>query len=154
MELVALIGLPGSGKSSFHRARYAGTHVHVSKDLLGTARRKDEKQMRLVEAALRSGRSVVVDNTNPRRADRAPLIEAAHRLGATATGILVAAPVAQCLRRNEAREGKARVPAVAIYVAARKLEPPSREEGFDEVFEARLAEDGSWSMVPIPPLQT
>src|SRR2546423_9609300 len=100
MDLVALIGLPGAGKSSFHRARYAGTHVHVSKDLFGSAKRKNEKQMRLVEAALRSGRSVVVDNTNPRRADRAPLIEAAHRLGTTATGIPVAAPGAQGLRRH------------------------------------------------------
>src|SRR5437868_5598269 len=133
MDLVVLIGLPGSGKSSFHRARYAGTHVHLSKDLLGSARRKDEKQMRLLEAALRSGRSVVVDNTNPRRADRAPLIEAAHRLGAIATGILVAAPVAECLRRHAAREGKARVPSVALYVAARKLQPPSREGGVHEV---------------------
>src|SRR3954451_14525268 len=150
MDLVVLIGLPGAGKSSFHRARYAGTHVHVSKDLFGSAKRKDEKQMLLVEAALRSGRSVVVDNTNPRRADRAPLIEAAQRLGAPATGILVAAPVAECLRRNAAREGKARVPAVAIYVAARKLEPPSREEGFDEVLEARILDDGSWSVRPLP----
>jgi predicted kinase len=154
MDVVVLIGLPGAGKSSFHRARYAGTHVHVSKDLMKNARRKDEKQMRLVDAALRSGRSVVVDNINPRPADRAPLIEIAHRLGATVTGILVAAPVAECLRRNAAREGRARVPAVAIYVAARKLEPPSRAEGFDQVFEARLADDGSWSVVPIPPIQT
>jgi len=153
MELVVLIGLPGSGKSTFQRDRYAGTHVHVSKDLLGRAQRKDEKQMRLVEAALRTGRSVVVDNTNPRRADRAPLIEIARRLGATTTGILLVAPVAECLRRNAAREGKARVPAVAIYVTARKLEPPSREEGFDEVFEARLAEDGSWSVIPLAPPQ-
>jgi len=172
MELVVLIGLPGSGKSSFQRDRYAGTHVHVSKDLLGKAQRKeeralpatggarmrgatkDEKQMRLVETALRTGRSVVVDNTNPRRADRAPLIEIARRLGASTTGILLVAPVAECLRRNAAREGKARVPAVAIYVVARKLEPPSREEGFDEVFEARRSEDGSWSVTPIPPPQT
>src|SRR5438067_2638875 len=150
MELVALIGLPGSGKSSFHRSRYAGTHVHVSKDLLGSARRKDEEQMRLVATARRSGRSVVVDNTNPRRADRAPLIAVAHQLGATAVGVLVAAPIADCLRRNAAREGKARVPAVAIFVTAKKLETPSREEGFDQVFEARMAEDGSWSVRPFP----
>jgi len=147
MELVVLIGLPGAGKSSFHRSRYSGTHVHVSKDLLGrSARGKDEKQLRLVEAALRTGRSVVVDNTNPRPADRAPLLELARRLGATTVGILVAAPVADCLRRNAAREGKARVPAVAIYVAAKKLVPPSREEGFDEVLEARILDDGSWSV--------
>jgi predicted kinase len=150
MELVVLIGVQGAGKSSFYRSRYAGTHVHVSKDLLGrSARNKDEKQMRLVDTALQSGRPVVVDNTNPRRADRAPLIELAHRLGAKATGILVAAPVADCLRRNAAREGKARVPDVAIFVTVRKLEPPSREEGFDEVLEARLEDDGSWAVGPL-----
>ena len=96
----------------------------------------------------------MVDNTNPRRADRAPLIEVARRLGATSTGILVTASIADCLRRNAARDGKARVPAVAIYVAARKLEAPSREEGFDEVYEARLEDDGSWSVIPIPSSQT
>src|SRR3954467_988077 len=155
MELVVLIGLPGAGKSSLHRSRYAGTHVHVSKDLLGrSARSKDEKQMRLGGAALRTGRSVVVDNTNPRPADRAPLLDLARGLGATTIGILVAAPVADCLRRNAAREGKARVPAVAIYVAAKKLEAPTREEGFDEVYEARLEEDGSWSVNPTSSSQT
>ena len=64
------------------------------------------------------------------------------------------ASIADCLRRNAARDGKARVPAVAIYVAARKLEAPSREEGFDEVYEARLEDDGSWSVIPIPSSQT
>ena len=150
-----LIGLPGAGKSSFHRSRYGATHVHVSKDLLGHgARRKDEKQMRLVEMALRSGRSVVVDNTNPRRADRSPLLEVARRFGARTIAVLVTATVAECLRRNAAREGRARVPGVAIYVAAKKLEPPSCEEGFDEVLEASMAEDGSWSVGTLLARQT
>ncbi|MFL5275653.1 MAG: ATP-binding protein, partial [Myxococcales bacterium] len=62
-----------------------------------------------------------------------------------------AAPVADCLRRNAVREGKARVPPVAIYVAAKKLVPPSREEGFDEVLEARILDDGSWLVRPLTP---
>jgi predicted kinase len=94
---------------------------------------------------------VVVDNTNPRPGVRAPLLEGARRVGATTVGILVAAPVADCLRRNAAREGKARVPAVVIHVAAEKLVPPSREEGFDEVLEARILDDGSWSVGALLP---
>jgi hypothetical protein len=35
--------------------------------------------------------------------------------------------------RNRLREGKARVPDVALYVMARKLVPPTIAEGFDEV---------------------
>ena len=37
------------------------------------------------------------------------------------------------IARNHLREGKARVPPPAIYITARKLVPPSLEEGFDEV---------------------
>jgi predicted kinase len=142
VELVVFVGLPGSGKSSFYGSRYAGTHVHVSKDLLGRARHKHDKQMRLVSDALRSGRSVVVDNTNPRKADRAELVALARALGASPIAVWFTAPVADCLRRNAAREGKARVPAVAIFAAARKLERPTRDEGFDDVVEARLGDAG------------
>ncbi len=43
-----------------------------------------------------------------------------------------------CSRRNEMREGKARVPDVAIYATAKKLVAPSIEEGFDELLCVRL----------------
>jgi hypothetical protein len=39
----------------------------------------------------------------------------------------------ECLLRNEMREGKARVPDVAIYATAKKLVAPSVTEGFDEL---------------------
>jgi predicted kinase len=135
VELVVFVGLQASGKSSYYASRYAATHVHVSKDLLGHARHKHDKQMRLVEQALRTGRSVVVDNTNPRKADRAALIDLARATGATPLAVWFTAPVAECLRRNAAREGKARVPAVAIYSTARKLETPTLEEGFARIIE-------------------
>ena len=35
IEVAILVGLPGAGKTSFYRARLAGSHVHVSKDVLG-----------------------------------------------------------------------------------------------------------------------
>ena len=44
----------------------------------------------------------------------------------------------ECLRRNEMREGKARVPDVAIYATAKMLVAPSIEEGFDELLCVRL----------------
>jgi hypothetical protein len=48
------------------------------------------------------------------------------------------ASVSECLQRNEAREGKARVPDVAIYSTAKKLVAPSIEEGFDELLCVRV----------------
>jgi hypothetical protein len=46
--------------------------------------------------------------------------------------------VRECIGRNEVREGKARVPDVAIYATAKKLVAPSIEEGFDAVLRVRL----------------
>jgi predicted kinase len=150
MELVVFVGLQGSGKSGYFASRYAGTHVHVSKDLLPRhARRKSERQLRQVEQALATGRSAVVDNTNPRRADRASLIEAGKRAGARVIAVHFLASVGDALRRNASREGRARVPDVAIYTVARRLEPPLAEEGFDEVMRVRLGEEG-FALEPAP----
>jgi predicted kinase len=132
-ELAVLVGLPGAGKTSFVRARLAG-HVHVSKDLMGHARDRNARQLGRVARALAAGRSVVVDNTNLRRADRAPLIAAARAAGARVAAYLFDATARECLARNRAREGKARVPDVAIHVARARLEPPAPGEGFDALF--------------------
>jgi len=132
-ELAILVGLPGSGKTSFTRARLAG-HDHVSKDLMGSTRDRNARQLALAGQALAAGRSVVVDNTNLRVADRAPLIAAARAAGAEVVGYLFDATAKECLARNRAREGKARVPDVAIHVARARLEPPTREEGLDALF--------------------
>jgi len=142
MELVVFVGLQGSGKSGFFSSRFAGTHVHVSKDLFPrSARHKPERQLRQVEQALATGRSVVVDNTNPRRADRAALVELGRRYGARVVAVHFLASVGEALGRNRARQGKARVPDVAICTTARRLEPPAPEEGFDEVIRVRLGEE-------------
>ena len=133
LEVAILVGLPGSGKTSFVRARFAG-HAHVSKDLMRSTRDRNPRQLALVAQALAAGRSVVVDNTNLRSTDRAPLIAAARAAGAKVAGYFFDATAKECLARNRAREGKARVPDVAIHVARARLEPPTREEGFEALF--------------------
>ena len=45
MEVVILVGLPGSGKTSFFQSRFAASHAHVSKDLLPNARDKGARQI-------------------------------------------------------------------------------------------------------------
>jgi predicted kinase len=137
-EMAVLVGLPGAGKTSFVRARLAG-HVHVSKDLMASARDRNTRQLTLVTQALAAGRPVVVDNTNLKVADRAPLIAAARAAGAQVVGYFFEATAKECLARNRTREGKARVPDVAIHVARARLEPPQRAEGFDSLFVVRAA---------------
>jgi predicted kinase len=138
VELVVFVGLQASGKSTFFRERFAQTHQHISKDLFPHNRNKNRRQEHLLHAALLAGRSVVVDNTNPTPEDRRPLVRIGQGYGAKVLGYYFDASVSECLRRNEMREGKARVPDVAIYATAKKLVAPSIEEGFDEILRVRL----------------
>ncbi len=74
MEVVIFVGLQAAGKTTFYLNHFAGTHSHVSKDLLWNSRTRQARQMALMEQELKMGKSVVVDNTNPRVEDRAPII--------------------------------------------------------------------------------
>jgi hypothetical protein len=109
-ELVIFVGLQASGKSTFFRERFAATHEHVSKDLFRNNRNRNRRQTRLIEAALESGRSVVVDNTNPAPSDRESLVEIAREFGAGIVGYYFESGVRECLARNARREGASQRP--------------------------------------------
>jgi predicted kinase len=144
MELVLFIGLQGSGKSSFYRERFADSHVLVSKDLWPHARRRDARQRRLISEALASGRSVVVDNTNPTPELRAPLISLGKSHGARVIGYAFESLLEDCLARNAKREGRARVPEVALYATRKVLRWPSPAEGFDALSFVRFTPGGTF----------
>jgi predicted kinase len=84
---------------------------------------------------------VVIDNTNATVALRAALIGLAKSHGATVTGYYFPTEAGASLRRNRTREGRERVPDVAIFTVRKRLEPPTTGEGFDRLFEVRLVEE-------------
>lgn len=134
MELILFIGIPATGKSSFYRERFFGTHVRVNLDMLKTRRR----EALLVTACLEGKTPFVVDNTNLTRADRDRYIAVAKAKQFAVRGYFFQSRTAEALARNAAREGKARVPDLAIRGASGRLELPSREEGFDSLQFVRL----------------
>ena len=147
MNLVILIGLQASGKSTFRRSFLDGTHVVVSKDRLRNNKRPARRQAQLIEEALGEGRDVVVDNTNPTVDERAALIAQARTHGARVIGYYFPSSVADSVKRNAEREGRERVPDVGIYATAKKLQRPSSAEGFDELHSVTVKEDGGFSIV-------
>jgi len=149
VEAVLFVGLPAAGKSTFYQQRFAATHVHISKDLWPKSADKAARQTRELKTALAAGRSVVIDNTNPTVADRAVVIAAAREHGARVIGYYFAAAARECVGRNRGREGQARVPDVAIFTAAKRLIVPERSEGFDELYQVKIAGQGEFEVQPV-----
>jgi predicted kinase len=147
-EVVILVGLPGAGKSTFVQQRFA-EHVHVSKDILRNHRQPARRQAELIREALAGGRSLVVDNTNVSVEERAEAIAEARRHGAWVVGYYFDCEVRDCVARNAEREGKARIPKVGIFAAAKRLVRPARGEGFDELFTVRTIPDRGFEVLPL-----
>lgn len=138
-ELALLIGFPGGGKSTFYAQRLAATHAHVSLDALPRTGANRRRQRELVVAALAAGRPVAVDNVHATIAERAELIALAAAADAPVVGYWLDAPPRACLGRNAQREGRARVPPVAIFAAAKRFQPPTVGEGFAALWRVRVA---------------
>lgn len=152
MDLVVLSGLQGSGKTTFFSARFAATHAHVSRDRLRSARDQAARERALVAEAARAGRSVVVDDTNARREDRAALVALARALGLRPVLYWFPPDVRASIARNAARTGRARVPVVGILATAKRLAPPDAAEGFAAAYEVRPTPEGAFEVRGRPEL--
>jgi predicted kinase len=128
-----MVGLQASGKSTWVAGHLAGTHAIVSKDHWPRARRREARQQRVVAELLAQGRSVVVDNTNPSRAERAPLVALARAAGVPARAVWVDTPLEVCRERNAARPESRRVPEVGLHAALARFRAPTTDEGFARV---------------------
>ncbi len=129
-SLVVMMGIQGSGKSTFFERYLSGDYVRVNLDTLRTRHRESL----LVAECLAEGKSYAVDNTNPTRQDRARYIAEAKQAGYRIVGYFMESRIRECMARNALREGKARVPDTAIAATSNKLEMPSYDEGFDELY--------------------
>jgi predicted kinase len=132
-QAVLFIGVQAAGKTTFYSQRFATTHVHVNLDTLRTRAR----EARLLATCVDEGRSFVVDNTNPTAAQRAPYIALAHAHHYRVIGYYFVTSAADAIARNAARPTPHRVPSKAIWGTRAKLQLPSLDEGFDELWRVR-----------------
>jgi bifunctional polynucleotide phosphatase/kinase len=75
-EMVLMVGAPGSGKSTFCKNFLPG-YIRVNRDTLKTK----EKCYKVAEENILQGKSVVIDNTNPKKEDRRYFIDLAKKHG-------------------------------------------------------------------------
>lgn len=128
--LVILMGIQGSGKSTFYHNFLAKNFVRVNLDTLKT--RNQEKL--LIGDCIKQGKSFVVDNTNPTKADRGRYIPSAKASGYKVIGYFMESKLKDCIERNNLRQGKEKIPSIAIAATSNKLQLPSFNEGFDELY--------------------
>ena len=145
------VGLPASGKTTFYGQRFADTHRHISKDLWPSSSRKDVRQARELRDAFATGQPVVVDNTSPSAAERAAIIAIAREFDVPVIGYYFTATTRECVGRNRGREGKERVPDVAIFATAKRMTPPALDEGFDRLFRVSVLPDGGFDVSALNP---
>jgi predicted kinase len=129
MEAVLLIGVQGAGKTTFFEQRFAATHVHVSRDVLGSFAR----ERAVVEACIASGKPFVVDNTNALAATRASYIALAKPAGYRIVGYFFEMEVRAAIARNNKRTNRKPVPVPALLRTWKRIERPSPAEGFDKL---------------------
>jgi predicted kinase len=134
---IIFIGIPASGKTAYYRQHF-GDFAHVNLDTLRTRYRERIEIERLVKLGL----NYVIDNTNPQKSDRARYIPQAKEAGYQVDGYFFHSDVKECIKRNDMREGKARIPARAVAAISNRLEMPALDEGFDNLHFVRMRENG------------
>ena len=137
MEAILFIGIQASGKSSFYTSRYFNSHIRISLDLLNTR----NKQQLLLDYCFKTQSKFVIDNTNLTRDEREHIIDQAQQNKYKITGYYFRSKLSDAILRNEKRLGKERIPEIGIRGAYKKLELPSMDEGFDELFYVSLEEN-------------
>jgi predicted kinase len=150
MEAVVLVGAQASGKTTFYGQRFARTHERISLDVLKTRSREKDA----VARCLASGRPFVVDNTNVTPADRARYISEAKARGYRVIGYFFRSELSELLRRNNQREGREKVPPAGLVATFKKLQPPSRTEGFDELHVVRIGPGDVFAVESMPAAET
>ncbi len=130
MEVIIFTGVQASGKSTFYLQEFYRTHIRINLDMLKTRHR----EAILFKTCLEIKQPVVIDNTNPTIEDRQKYISLATEFKFRIKGYYFESKISDALSRNKARKGKEQIPDRGVKGTYNRLEIPSYEEGFDELY--------------------
>lgn len=135
-EVVVAVGFPASGKSTFfHTHVIPKGYVYVNRDTLGSW----QNCVAACERALKEGRSVAVDNTNPDPESRKRYLDVAKAAGVSCRCFQFSASLDQAKHNNRFREmapsetKHAKVNDMVFHSYKKHFVAPSLAEGFSEI---------------------
>jgi predicted kinase len=142
-KLVVMVGISGSGKSTFSNGLKTSLNATVvetdaiRQEICGNA--EDQTQngrifgiaKARVDSYLKQGKNVVIDATSLNAKDRRDWVKIGKENNAEVIAYVVKTDIATAKKRNAGRARK--VPEWVIDKQAAKFIQPSRNEGFDDV---------------------
>ena len=131
--MAIMIGIQGSGKSTFCQ-EHLSSFCRINLDTLKT---RYQEQL-AIDECFKCEKNFVIDNTNPTIVERNKYIIQAKKEGYKIIGYFLESKIKDCILRNNQRSGKECIPVNAIAATSNKLQMPSYDEGFDELYFVRI----------------
>ncbi|XP_033122810.1 bifunctional polynucleotide phosphatase/kinase-like [Anneissia japonica] len=140
-EVIVLVGSPASGKSTFVKTHLAKhNYVHINRDTLGSW----QKCVAGCIKALKDGKRVVIDNTNPDPESRKRYISCAEAASVGCRCFVFKSSITHCFHNERFRQmtltpsQHAPLTDMVFHSYKNKFVYPTVEEGFQEVLEVNF----------------
>lgn len=140
--LTVLVGIPGSGKSTYVAKNKQENQVVLSSDLIRKellSGEEDQSNNKLVfdtlyaraREFLLQGKDVVIDATNISVFERKRVLQNFADMKLKRVAVVFETPVEVCIERDAKRERTVGVAVIEKY--ANRYQKPTKREGFDEI---------------------
>jgi tRNA uridine 5-carbamoylmethylation protein Kti12 len=129
-NLIVFCGIPASGKTTL--SKQVAEEYRANRYSFDEMRCLQHKELiPFIKQSLKDGNNTVVDSTYTLKRARTDLLEAIKDINCKKTLISMSTPLEECIHRNKQR--KYPVPQHLIETISSSMQPPSIDEGWDEI---------------------